>query len=496
MNQQAVAIHRNMSSAYASEAPFHPQADYPEYEMGAAGSEANPAYESVRSVFRLAGLDRENDGTRHWNPLKGLIRPGDTVLLKPNMLAASHPRYADGWQIVLTHGSVIRAVADYVWKALAGEGKIIVADGPQPETSFNEVCRVTGLDRVADFFADRKVNFELVDLRTTERYVKDEVVVGARALPGDPHGYVRFNLGEASEFVGHHGAGRYYGADYDSKEVNDHHSGGRHEYDLSGTAIACDVFFNLPKLKTHKKVGVTINLKNLVGVNGNKNFLPHHTDGDPSNGGDQFRAAGLKSDSERRIVHLMRRLSRHVPAVGPWVHRQARKIGKRVYGTEDEIIRSGNWYGNDTAWRMCLDLNKLVLYGNRDGSLRAGDAAQRKRYLSLVDGLIAGEGSGPANPDPVAAGLVVFGYNPAYVDAVCAYLMGFDLDKIPLVRQAFRCHHYSLTDCDWDDIECVSNEAAWNGRLADIHDDSTWRFKPHHGWRGYVERAVAQEEIA
>jgi hypothetical protein len=145
---------------------------------------------------------------------------------------------------------------------------------------------------------------------------------------------------------------------------------------------------------------------------------------------------------------------------------------------------------------MCLDLNKLVLYGNRDGSLRAGDAAQRKRYLSLVDGLIAGEGSGPANPDPVAAGLVVFGYNPAYVDAVCAYLMGFDLDKIPLVRQAFRCHHYSLTDCDWADVECVSNEAAWNGRLADIPDDSTWRFKPHHGWRGYVERAVAQEEIA
>ncbi|MEN3334564.1 MAG: hypothetical protein V7641_3929 [Blastocatellia bacterium] len=496
MNQQAVAIYHHSSSRYLSQAPFHPQTHYPEYELISCGSEPNPAYESVRSVFFLAGLDAENYGTRGWNPLKGLIRPGDHVLLKPNMLSARHPRYPEGWQYVLTHGSVIRAVADYVWKALEGEGKILVADGPQPETSFNEICQVIGLDKVADFFSDRKVNFDLVDLRTTERFIKDEVVVGARALSGDPAGYVRFDLAEKSEFVGHAGAGRYYGADYNSKEVNDHHSNGRHEYELSGTAIACDVLINLPKLKTHKKVGVTINLKNLVGVNGNKNFLPHHTDGDPSNGGDQFRRPSLKSDSERQIVHVMRNLSRHVPAVGPWVHRQARKIGKRIYGTEEEVIRSGNWHGNDTAWRMCLDLNKLVLYGNPDGSLRPGETTQRKRYLSLVDGIIAGEGSGPSNPDPVAAGVVVFGANPAYVDAACAYLMGFDPDKIPLIRQAFHCRHYRLTDGDWGDVECVSNEAAWNGRLADIDDESTLRFKPHHGWRGYIERTVMREEIA
>lgn len=497
MNRQTVTIYRHFLSHYPSQPPFHPQTPYPEYDLAVCGSEPNPAYESVRSAFRLAGLDAENYGTRDWNPLKGLVRPGDVVLLKPNMLSARHPRHAQGWQYVMTHGSVIRAVADYVWKALGGEGKIIVADGPQPETSFTEICRVLGLDRVADFFSSRRINFELVDLRTTERFIKDEVVVGARALPGDPSGYVRFDLAGASEFVGHTGAGRYYGAEYNSQEVNDHHRDGRHEYELSGTAIACDVFFNLPKLKTHKKVGVTISLKNLVGVNGNKNFLPHHTDGDPSNGGDQFPQAGLKSDSERQIVHLMRKLSRHVPTVGPWVHRQARKIGKRIYGTEEEeIIRSGNWHGNDTAWRMCLDLNKIVLYGNYDGSLRSEKPAQRKRYLSLVDGIIAGEGSGPSNPDPVAAGLVIFGGNPAYVDATCAYLMGFDPDKIPLVHHAFHCRHYSLADCDWEDIACVSNEAAWNGRLADIPAESTMRFKAHHGWRGYIERIVVREDIA
>src|SRR5581483_10951079 len=195
MKEQAVTIYRQPAGGYPCEAPFHPQTGYPEYDLGSSSTEANPAYEAVRSVFRLAGLDAEHFGTRRWNPLRGLIRPGDSVLLKPNMLSARHPRDAAGWQYVLTHGSVIRAVADYVWKALGGEGKIIVADGPQPETAFGEVCRATGLDKVADFFAARKVNFELVDLRTTERYVKDEVVVSARRLPGDPAGYVRFDLG-------------------------------------------------------------------------------------------------------------------------------------------------------------------------------------------------------------------------------------------------------------------------------------------------------------
>ena len=496
MRQEAVAIYHSRGADYPNQPPFHPDTNYPEYELGAVGEEPNAAYEMVRSVFQLSGLDRENYNTRNWNPLHHLVRPGDVVLLKPNLLSVRHPRYGDGWKYISTHASVIRAVSDYVWKALEGRGKIVVADGPQPETSFQEVCRVLGLDSVAEFFGDRGVNFELVDLRKTDRFIKDEVVIGERDLPGDPEGYVTFDLADSSEFVSHGGGGRYYGADYNSNEVNYHHSDGRHEYELSGTAIACDVFFNLPKLKTHKKVGVTLSLKNLVGVNGNKNFLPHHTDGDPSSGGDQFPAPGLKNASERQIVHLMRKLSRTIPGVGPWVHRQARKVGKRIYGTEDETIRSGNWHGNDTTWRMCLDLNKIVLYGNADGSMRAAEPERRKRYLSLVDGIIGGEGSGPSNPDPFRSGLVVFGMNPAYVDAVCAYMMGFDPEKIPVIRQAFECDKYHLADHPWRDVDCVSNEAAWTGRLSNIPDQSTYRFNPHYGWRGHIERAKAYAQSA
>jgi uncharacterized protein (DUF362 family) len=104
---------------------------------------------------------------------------------------------------------------------------------------------------------------------------------------------VALNL--ASEFVGYSGLGHLYGASYDMEETNTRHAGTRHEYLLCRTPMEADVFINLPKLKTHKKVGVTCALKNLVGINANKNWLPHHTEGTPEQGGDQFPAGTVKA---------------------------------------------------------------------------------------------------------------------------------------------------------------------------------------------------------
>ena len=72
-------------------------------------------------------------------------------------------------------------------------------------------------------------------------------------------------------------------------------------------------------------------------------------------------------------------------------------------------MRSGNWWGNDTIWRTCLDLNKIVAYGQSDGSLRTGHPEHRRRHLVLVDGIVAGQGNGPMNPDPLPAGVILLG---------------------------------------------------------------------------------------
>jgi uncharacterized protein (DUF362 family) len=488
MRDRSVYVFRAAAPVpYPEQPPFHPGRRYPEYEFE-VGTEANHAYEAVRSCFRLAELDRGNYDTALWNPLGALIRPGETVLLKPNLVREWHPRDEAGWRYILTHGSVIRAAADYVWKALDYRGTVIVADAPQTDASFPEITRQLGLDAIRRHYLERSLDFRVIDLRREEWRNRDGVIVSRRPLPGDPSGGVAFDLGADSEFHDHRGAGRYYGADYDADVVNHHHSGGRHEYLIAGSAIRCDVVFSLPKLKTHKKVGITVGLKNLVGVNGDKNWLPHHTEGEPAQGGDEHPSPDRKHKAERTIVPLFRRLSLRIPVVGPWLHRQARLAGQRVFGDSESVIRSGNWWGNDTAWRMCLDLNKALLYGNADGSLRAGTPGNRKRHIALVDGLLAGEGQGPLNPDPVEAGVILFGANVPSVDATAAYLMGFDPAGLRIVHQAFRCRSHTLADWDWPEVQVVSNWPDWNGCLGSILDRQTFHFKAPFGWVGHIER--------
>ena len=251
LSENVVTVYRGEAGEYAARAPFNPAQKYPEYLFDNTGAEPNPAYEAVRSCFRLGRLDAKNADTSEWNPLQELIHRGETVLLKPNMVHQRHPRDPEGWRYVITHGSVIRAVADYVWKAAGPEGKIILADSPQTDASFAEMVRILGLDAIRDFYSSHGLRFEIIDLRQEEWTTRGDVVVSRRKLPPNPYGSVAFDLGQASELVEHRGAGHYYGADYDAGVVNRHHSGGRHEYLIAGCAIKCDVVFSLPKLKTH-----------------------------------------------------------------------------------------------------------------------------------------------------------------------------------------------------------------------------------------------------
>lgn len=486
--QVVVVVVRSPAPAYPVVPPFHPDAVYPEHEFNSIGGEANPVYQFVRECFHLAGLDAARYGCPEWNPLGDLIHPGETVLLKPNLVKESHPRDPNGWQYTLTHGSVVRAVADYVWKALARRGQVLLADAPQTDSSWDQILGVLGLDAIQDFYGQQGLDLQLVDLRRQVWENREEVIVSRRPLPGDPNGYVAFDLGASSEFVGHGGAGRYYGADYDAGEVNYHHSEGRHEYLVAASVAQADVIFNLPKLKTHKKAGITVSLKNLVGINGDKNWLPHHTEGDADSGGDERPVLGTKGSVERSVIPYFRLLSLRFPKLGSWLHRQARKTGRRIFGSTEEMVRSGNWWGNDTVWRMCLDLNKIVFYGKPDGTMNPPLPSSRRRHYALVDGIMAGEGSGPMNPDPVPAGLLVFGLHPASVDAACAYLMGYDPERIPIVRQAFRCQQYSLAEWRWQDVRLEGNWPEWVGALPDIPTESTLRFAPHFGWKGRIER--------
>src|SRR5262249_7407057 len=134
----AVAACHIAVAQYPAKAPFHPERPYPEYSLATMG-DINAVYNSVRQVFHLLKLDEARFGSAEWNPLGEIIRPGDKVVLKPNLIWHSHRYRHQEWEQVVTHGSIVRAVADYVLIALQGCGELWIVDGPQLDADWNEI---------------------------------------------------------------------------------------------------------------------------------------------------------------------------------------------------------------------------------------------------------------------------------------------------------------------------------------------------------------------
>jgi uncharacterized protein (DUF362 family) len=412
------------------------------------------------------------------------VRPGDRVVLKPNWVKEHDERFPGPgrWEHMVTHPAVIEAVARWTAKRLHSHGSITICDAPQTDSSFTRIREYCGLDTVVDRLqhAFPGISFSLLDLRQEEWRAIDGVTVRRTPLPGDPEGASRVALDDASEFIGFSGLGKLYGASYDIEETNTHHTGTRHEYMLCRTPMDADLFINLPKLKTHKKVGLTCALKNLVGINANKNWLPHHTEGAPEQGGDQFPAATVKARLEHSWMGAAKRFLKHRPALAR-LFVPLKKAGRMVFGDTQKVVRSGNWHGNDTCWRMVLDLNKCLFFFNGAGQPRT----EPLRYLAVVDGIIAGEGNGPMAPDPKPCGVILAGTHPVAVDCAAATLMGFEWNKLRLLERSFQLRPPKLAHFPVTAINMISNRPAWTGPVDQLSEP--FQFRPHFGWIGAIE---------
>ena len=413
------------------------------------------------------------------------IRPGEWVVIKPNMVKESKENDPSEWECVITSPSIIRLVCEHVCERLGRSGRVTICDAPQTDSSFREIARLLDLQGIAARCKNKHgTEVEIIDLRNEEWLSDSGIITKREKLKGDPRGAVVFNLGEQSLFCGHRGEGHYYGADYNSDVVNRHHYGKIHEYLICTTPILADVFINLPKMKTHKKTGVTLSLKNLVGINADKNWLPHHTEGSPRSGGDQFPNLKIWQMIEQRAAYFARKLAMEFPNIGPKLSKKLRKAGTVAFGAGDRVIRSGNWHGNDTAWRMVLDLNRCLLYGNPDGTLRMESP---KRCYSLIDGIVGMEGNGPMQGDSVDSNVVIGGIDPVAVDMVAARIMGFDWRRIPVIREALLLNALPITNCLPADVNVVSDIPDWNGPFREVERRNFLKFKPHFGWTGHIE---------
>ena len=480
--------------------PYGPGKALPELTdlLGDAGSDepSNHVYAAVRAALWSLGLDAENFGSANWNPLGALTPRGSRIVLKPNLIRHWNPKANTrsghaSIESVITHGAVLRAMADYAFLAVGVEGSVTIAEAPQHDCDFEKIREITGLDALVRFY-EEELGRELaiIDLRRESVTYRDAVIVERHPLPGDPRGYRMIDLGSSSAFEG---SGldpqRLRGADYDPGPTVEHHRNGRNEYLLSETVLSADLIVNLPKLKTHKKTGVTLALKNLVGINGDKNLLPHHCVGSVAQGGDEYPGSRWFDAARSRGTEVGRTLLKR--DMGAQLIGWVRRVEEAVRG--NDFIRSGNWYGNRTTWRMCVDLNRCLYYSDAKGENFEASEPIRK-VLTVMDGVIAGEGDGPLAPGNVPLGMVLAATDPIALDLVALRLMGFDEQNLPKIRQPMTDTRLRITSvrnpqdvvvCEVDARSCDVKRR----RLNEIRREH--EFLAHPGWIGHIERKSA-----
>jgi uncharacterized protein (DUF362 family) len=422
----------------------------------------------IREAMGAFGLGQTNPAV----PLSDIIEPGQSVLIKPNWVLHRNQSGAT-MDCMITHPAFILATLAEVIAANAG--KVMIADAPIQSADFALLTPASWRGAAQEIAGTTPLS--ILDFRNTVS-TYDGVRIVAREGLRDRSRFVEFDLGMDSllEPVTEH-AGQFRCTNYNPDDLAKVQRPGVHRFLLCKEPFEADVVLNLPKLKTHAKGGITAALKNLVGMNGDKNYLPHHRVGGSGFGGDCYEGVKpFKRLGERILDAANRRIGRtgYVTAV------RTAYLANRIHGGDLE----GKWWGNDTTWRMVLDLNRILLYGDSSGVMH--ETVQR-RIFSLTDGIVAGQRNGPLAPEPIALGAVTFAANSAHADAAHLALMRFDAQRVSLVREAFARFRYPIVCAGLEETRVSCDGAMF--ALDDVASRFGRDFQPPDGWVDRVEHA-------
>lgn len=449
-------------------ANFESSLSLAEVPTDAYQEESSLASEAVDRLASALGWSREGKG-----PFGELIQPGSRVLIKPNFVL-DHNQGTGGMEPMVTHQSVVKAVVKAVLQAEPAE--VLVGDAPIQTCNFPALLEATGLGSWAETLTKAEPRFKGVKdfRRTTAKYENGVRVAEENVLPEED--FVLFDLGSDSLLEPiTDDKDDFRVTCYDPRLMAKTHGRGRHRYLVARAVMDADLVINLPKLKTHKKAGITCALKNLIGINGNKEYLPHHRLGGSNLGGDCYPGDSrvkrmLEFAADRQNLSDSDRIGRVWGGVATQLNRVLHLMG-------DNLGIEGSWSGNDTIWRTGLDLNRIILYGEGDGSMAS---SPRRRIVHLADAIIAGQGDGPLSPQPLALGLLFAGNNAAAVDWFGARLLGYNPQLVPIVREAFGRFRWPISTSEPDDIT-VSGD--WGtGRIDQLMGDKTPPVSYPVGW--------------
>lgn len=432
---------------------FNTATEYPEGLNLDIASDKN-IYDSFRTLLYEMGLDKKNYGKPTWNPFSEFIKLNDKVVIKPNLVNHINGILENGTDCLITNFSILRPIIDYTIIALKGTGSIIVGDAPVQGCIFEEVTKLYGLKDAIKIYNSNGYNIKLKDFRKNDNLNVECILV---------------NLGADSSLVDvDKYAKKYAITNYNLKEMHKHHSKGKHEYLIAKDVLEADVLINVPKPKSHRKAGMTACMKNFVGINAKKEYLPHHRNGSIAFNGDEY--------PEKSVIKKM------------W------SITKNYTYTKNKIImfflklldfaqlvlkknryKEGSWYGNDTIWRTILDINKIVLYADKNGKITN---KKQRTIFNVADMIICGEKEGPLLPSPKKVGYLIASFNQLNMDKTISNIMGFDENKIKYIKNGYELKKYKISD----DKKFI----VWKKEKKINPKELNKNFKASDGWKDYL----------
>ena len=371
---------------------------------------------------------------------------GKIILIKPNWVRHSL-RTSDDYCLCTNENLILETV---IYLLERNVGQLILADAPIQGCDWSRVLSKRFIDEIQSLSIKYEIPIQIKDFRRTILDPSKNKISKERLSLED---FVLFDLGEKSFLepisdTRH----RFRVTCYNPDRLAISHSKGVHKYCIAKDVFDSDIILTMPKMKTHQKAGITNAMKILVGINGDKDFLPHHRIGAKGYGGDCYPGKNwLRSTSE----WFLDQANRHI---GSALYRPLSLLSSlcwQLSNSSPEQNLGAAWYGNDTVWRMVMDLNQIAMFGRSDGSISI--EPQRQIY-SLCDGIIGGEGNGPLHPDPLPLGVLTFSNNSYWMDLIMGNLFSLEIENIPNLKAAREL--LDLSNC----------ELAINGKVSTLED--------------------------
>ena len=384
------------------------------------------------------------------------------VLLKPNWVMHS---INENDEICLRTNDKFLLVITEVILELKPQS-ITIADSPIQFCNWDKITH--DLKEELNYLSEKyEISIFLKDLRrsvydVSKNKIKTDIIPISK--------YVIFDLAKKSYLEKISKKNKFRVTNYNPDMLNNRHSLGLHKYCISKELFSNDVIILIPKIKTHQKSGITGAIKNLVGINGDKDYLPHHRVGGTDLGGDCYPG---KSKLRRISEYFLDIANKNIGSNNFYLYKLFSVIFWRINKNSNYHKLSAGWYGNDTTWRMVSDINLIGNYGKEDGSL---SESKIRTIYSISDGIIGGQGDGPLKPDPLPLGIISFSNNSVNNDAAMAKIMGFNINKIPLLYELLKNENIN---------NCIINV---NGNRINFEELDEYKINtiPPSGWMGYI----------